>query len=70
MSNCYRLRRSNTSSRLYSVIIQSESGQEERKKMRKEAGERATYGSAFGRGLTEAQADAYRIEEEEKAEKS
>ena len=49
-------------------LFKANLAKEERKKKIKEAGERATYGSAFGRVLTEAQAEAYRIEEEEKAE--
>ena len=49
-------------------LFKANLAKEERKKKRKEAGERATYGSAFGRVLIEAQAEAYRIEEEEKAE--
>ena len=49
-------------------LFRANLAKKKRKKKRKEAGERATYDSAFGRVLTETQAEAYRIKEKEKSE--
>ena len=49
-------------------LFKANLAKEKRKKKRNEAGKRATYDSAFGRFLTEAQAEAYRIKEKDKAE--
>ena len=63
MKNFYRVRKSNTSSRLYSVIIQSESNLEEEKEKEK----RITYNNVFKRVFIEAQVEPYRIKEKKRA---
>ena len=50
------------------ALFKANLAKEERKKKRKEKGERVTYGNAFGRVLTESMAESQRLEEEQKTQ--
>ena len=50
------------------ALFKANLAKEERKKKRKEKGEHATYGNAFGRVLTQSMAESQRVVEEKKAQ--